>query len=49
MTANAMESDKEKSRQAGMNDHLSKPIDPELLQKTLYRWLHGDTPNNGGA
>ena len=49
MTANAMESDKEKSKQAGMNDHLSKPIDPELLEKTLYRWLQGDTARNGGG
>ena len=46
MTANAMESDKEKSRLAGMNDHISKPIDPELLHTTLYRWLRADTPNN---
>ncbi|MCL1984836.1 MAG: ATP-binding protein, partial [Betaproteobacteria bacterium] len=40
MTANAMETDKEKSRHAGMNDHISKPIDPDLLNKTLHRWLH---------
>ena len=40
MTANAMESDKEKSREAGMNDHVSKPIDPSLLYSTMRRWLH---------
>jgi CheY-like chemotaxis protein len=39
MTANAMETDKEKCRLAGMNDHISKPIDPGLLYQTLRRWL----------
>jgi CheY-like chemotaxis protein len=51
MTANAMESDKEKSLHAGMNDHISKPIDPALLYKTLRRWLHhaaaGDSRADG--
>ena len=46
MTANAMEADKEKSRQAGMNDHISKPIDPELLYKTLHRWLYAAIPSD---
>ena len=31
MTANVMESDREKCTEAGMNDHLAKPIDPEAL------------------
>jgi signal transduction histidine kinase/ABC-type uncharacterized transport system substrate-binding protein/AmiR/NasT family two-component response regulator len=31
MTANAFEEDKEKSRAAGMNAHLSKPIDPQIM------------------
>lgn len=37
MTANAYDSDIEKSRAAGMNAHLSKPIDPALLYQTLSR------------
>ena len=37
MTANAFDEDREKSRAAGMNAHLSKPIDPDLLYSTLYR------------
>jgi len=49
MTANAMETDKEKSLDAGMNDHITKPIDPELLYKTLRRWLHADGAADGGA
>lgn len=35
MTANAFEEDKQKSLDAGMNDHVSKPVDPKLLKKVL--------------
>lgn len=45
MTANAMAGDREKSLAAGMNDHLTKPIDPEELYKILTTWI---TPNNRG-
>jgi PAS domain S-box-containing protein len=39
MTANAFDEDVEKSRAAGMNAHLSKPIEPETLYRTLYRLI----------
>ena len=39
MTANAMKGDKEKYLAAGMNDYISKPIDPEKLYEVLYKWL----------
>jgi signal transduction histidine kinase/CheY-like chemotaxis protein/HPt (histidine-containing phosphotransfer) domain-containing protein len=39
MTANAMEGDREKCLQAGMNDHVSKPIDPDLLYAAVKRWV----------
>jgi signal transduction histidine kinase/CheY-like chemotaxis protein/HPt (histidine-containing phosphotransfer) domain-containing protein len=39
MTANALEGDRERSLEAGMNDHLSKPIDVNHLYQTLGRWL----------
>ena len=35
MTANAFDEDVQRSLQVGMNAHLSKPVDPELLYKTL--------------
>jgi two-component system, sensor histidine kinase and response regulator len=39
MTAHAMSGDREKSIAAGMNDHITKPIDPAQLFGTLGRWL----------
>jgi CheY-like chemotaxis protein len=39
MTANAFDEDVERSRAAGMNAHLSKPIEPELMFRTLYRLM----------
>ena len=39
MTAHAMEGDIEKSVIAGMNQHLTKPIEPELLYQTLNQYL----------
>ena len=39
MTAHAMTSDKEHCLQAGMNDYLTKPLEPSTLAETLDRWL----------
>jgi len=39
MTAHAMSGDREMSLGAGMNDHITKPIDPNRLFKTLLRWI----------
>ncbi len=39
LTAHAMRGDKEACFDAGMNDYLSKPIDPELLHGKLSKWL----------
>ena len=39
MTAHAMVGDREKSLEAGMNDHISKPIDPDQLFATLVKWI----------
>ncbi|MDR1885767.1 MAG: response regulator [Synergistaceae bacterium] len=38
MTAHAMEGDREISIGGGMNDHLTKPIDPGLLYAALMKW-----------
>jgi two-component system sensor histidine kinase/response regulator len=39
MTANAMQQDREQCANAGMNDHVSKPISPKELFRTLLKWV----------
>lgn len=39
MTADAYDEDMEKSKQAGMNAHLAKPIEPQKLYCTLDEWI----------
>jgi two-component system sensor histidine kinase/response regulator len=39
MTAHAMTGDEDKSFKAGMNDHVTKPIDPGKLFAALQKWI----------
>jgi two-component system sensor histidine kinase/response regulator len=39
MTAHAMAGDEQKSIEAGMNGHVTKPIDPDQLFATLQKWI----------
>ena len=39
MTAHASPEDRARSLAAGMNDHVNKPIDPDLLFCTLLKWI----------
>jgi signal transduction histidine kinase/DNA-binding response OmpR family regulator/HPt (histidine-containing phosphotransfer) domain-containing protein len=49
MTANAMASDREKCLEAGMNDHVAKPIDPDELFSALLRWIKPREKNGASA
>ncbi len=44
MTAHALAEAREQCLQAGMNEHLSKPIDPQRLEAALVRWIPAKAP-----
>ncbi len=43
MTANAFAEERQRCLDAGMNDHVAKPVVAEQLFLTLRRWLHAGT------
>jgi PAS domain S-box-containing protein len=49
MTANAMAADRERCLAAGMNGHISKPIDPDELFRSLAHWTKRDQPGETAA
>ena len=46
MTAHAMEGDHQRSLDAGMQDHLTKPINPDALYAALLHWI---APRTGAS
>ena len=43
LTANAMEEDRKKCMEAGMDEFISKPVDADELQHVMSRWIHFET------
>lgn len=39
VTANAMKEDREKGMAVGMNDYITKPLEPQRLLEILRLWL----------
>jgi PAS domain S-box-containing protein len=48
MTAHAMAGDEQKSLEAGMNGHVTKPIDPDQLFAALQKWIKPGGKQIGG-
>lgn len=44
LTANAMEEDRKATVDAGMNDFVTKPIDPGQLHRLIERWTNQSAP-----
>ena len=40
MTANAFQEDRQACLNAGMNDHIGKPVIPEVMYEVLLKWLN---------
>lgn len=49
VTAHALDADRERCIEAGMDDYMSKPISPELLQEKLELWLGRNEQEVGSA
>ncbi len=55
MTAHGLSEDREKCLKAGMNDYISKPVDPHKLYQTIRKWVfrsktgRPDSADNGVA
>jgi CheY-like chemotaxis protein len=49
MTALAMPQDAQRSREAGMNDHISKPVEPTRLMAVLSKWIKLPADRMGAA
>ena len=49
MTANAFGEDRRRCLEAGMNDHVAKPVDPASLYAALIKWLEPNTVASGST
>ena len=48
MTAHAMEGDRERCLAAGMDDYVTKPVNPAVIEAVIRRWIRTSEDRNGG-
>ena len=48
MTAHAMKGDRERCLEAGMDDYISKPLEPDQVFATIQRWTQFTSPARTG-
>ncbi|WP_052380365.1 PAS domain S-box protein [Paenibacillus camerounensis] len=49
MTARTMQEERERSFASGMNGHIAKPVDPDILFTKISRWVTDGTARQAGA
>ncbi|PWF55647.1 hybrid sensor histidine kinase/response regulator [Massilia glaciei] len=49
LSAHVLPGERQRCHEAGMNDYLTKPINPELMLATLARWIGRDKPAAAAA
>lgn len=49
MTANAFAEDRQRCLESGMNDHIGKPVAPDMLFQSILRWLRHTNDKAGSA
>ena len=48
MTAHAMQGDREQCLAAGMDDYVTKPVNPATIEAVIRRWVHAAPERNAG-
>lgn len=48
MTASAVQGEREKCQEAGMDDYLTKPVTQDVLEQMIQKWVRNSDEGEGG-